>query len=99
MKALLLCLVLSLAAPACLADCVAPGSSPEVPDGATAGRDAMLAALQAVKAYNAAVTTYVDCLRSTTHDTGRIDLALDHLTKVADKFNAELHTFKTRTGG
>jgi hypothetical protein len=92
-------LVISLASSPCFADCIAPAAAPEVPDGSTAGREAMMAALQAVKTYNVSVTAYVDCLRSTTHDTARIDIAVDRLTKIAERFNAELHAFKSKNGG
>jgi hypothetical protein len=52
-----------LAAPA-FAECVAPANSVVIPDGATATKDALLAAQHAIKDYNAAVTQFADCLKT-----------------------------------
>lgn len=50
-----------IAAPA-FADCTAPSNEVKVPDGATATKDEMIAAQHAVRDYNDAVKTYIDCI-------------------------------------
>jgi methionine synthase II (cobalamin-independent) len=55
-------LALALGSPAAFAgDCSAP-ESPQLPDGATATMDDMLAGQQAVKAFQAANLEYMQCL-------------------------------------
>ncbi|RMF10094.1 MAG: hypothetical protein D6763_06405 [Alphaproteobacteria bacterium] len=43
-------------------DCVAPGASPEIPDGATATTEEMIAGSQAVRTFQADTEAYLDCL-------------------------------------
>jgi len=55
-------LVLAISSPAAFAgDCTAP-EAPQLPDGATATMDDMLAGQQAVKAFQAANLEYMQCL-------------------------------------
>lgn len=81
------------------AECAEVESAPVVPDGASASREDMLAANKAIKAYNAAVQAYVECLRASGGSIVRENRIVDELTKVAGKFNDELRTFKKRSGG
>ena len=59
-SALLACLAATTAS----ADCSYPKSPSGLPDGATATQDEMLGGMKAIKAYNAQVTTYLECLES-----------------------------------
>lgn len=100
MKALLIAgLIAGLASEPLLADCVEPTLAMQIPNGATASRNQMLAALQAVQAYNAAVTVYADCMQKSGGEIALQNGAVDRLNRVADKFNAELRAFKAKNGG
>ena len=44
------------------AECAYPKEPANMPDGATATQDQMVEGMKAVKEYNTAVTTYLDCL-------------------------------------
>lgn len=100
MKALLIVgLVVGLASDPLWADCVEPPPLTHIPKGATASREQMLAALQAVSAYNAAVTDYLECMDKSGGATALRDVAFDRLNRTAEKFNAELRAFKARNGG
>src|ERR1043165_843444 len=59
-SALLACLAVGTAS----ADCSYPKSPSGLPDGATATQEEMLGGMKAIKAYNAQVTTYLECLES-----------------------------------
>lgn len=77
-----------------LADCPAPNNAVQVPDGATATRDDMIAAQKAVKAYDTAVREYSECMGA--GGAARAAEQIDRLKKVADRFNAELRVFKEK---
>lgn len=47
---------------AAYAECVYPKAPAGTPDGLTATQEEMMTGMQAVKDYNARVTTYLDCL-------------------------------------
>ena len=79
------------------ADCVVPEPVPSAPDGATASRDDMVSAQKAFRSYDAAVKEYTTCLEKTVGAELRQNMAVEKLHIVADKFNAELRTFKKRT--
>ena len=65
MKALLpLSLLTILLARSALADCPPPDNAVIVPDGASATKEAMVAAQHAVKDYNAAVQQFTECLKA-----------------------------------
>jgi hypothetical protein len=101
----------AFAATSALADCPAPEGTVQIPNGAAATRDEMVAAQKAVKAYDNAVRAYSACLDQEQHakvslgaDRGaladeysrRSEAEVDKLEKLADKFNAELRAFKAR---
>jgi len=65
MKALLsLTLAAALGCSTAFAACQAPTSSVSIPSGAKATKDEMVAAQKAVKAYDAEVKAYAECLRT-----------------------------------
>jgi hypothetical protein len=78
------------------ADCVAPPPAPNVPNGAIASRDDMLAAQKAVKAYDVTVQVYLDCAAKPGRNPVDRDKALHTLREVADRFNEELRMFKEK---
>ena len=51
-----------LMAAAANAECTYPKEPSNMPDGATATQDEMVAGMKAVKEYNAQVTAYLSCL-------------------------------------
>lgn len=64
MKLLLaLSLTAALFAGQAFAACTAPGNSVSIPNGSKASKDEMIAAQQAVKAYDAAVKSFIECLK------------------------------------
>lgn len=80
-----------------MAECKVPTNDVSVPNGAKATKDEMIAAQRAVKEYNAAVTTYTECMK--TEQDAEIAAAGDKLTdeqrqkivgKYADKSNAQV---------
>jgi hypothetical protein len=91
-------LIAYLASLPALADCVAPQAPPHLPDGATASREDMVAAMQTIKVYEAAVKEFSDCAE---HSGDAIQaknagLAVDRVKAIAEKFNSELITFKKK---
>lgn len=52
------------AATASAADCSYPKAPSGLPDGATATQDEMVGGMKAIKEYNSAVTTYLNCLET-----------------------------------
>ena len=104
----------AFAATSALADCPAPDGAVQIPNGAAATRDEMVAAQKAVKAYDNAVRAYSACVEQDQHamaplgaDRGagadeysrRTAAEVDKLEKLADKFNVELRAFKARNTG
>lgn len=90
----------SLLAANAWADCTAPNGDVAVPSGATASRDDMAAAQKAVKAYDTAVREYSSCMANGgPANVAKANAEVEHLKKVADKFNAELRTFKEKNAG
>jgi hypothetical protein len=92
-----LTLTAALFAGQALADCAAPATDANIPNGSKATKEEMVAAQRAVKAYDAAVKTYSDCLK--TAQDAEISAAGDKLTeemrqkivtKYADKTNVEV---------
>jgi hypothetical protein len=80
-----------------LADCTAPANDASIPNGAKATKDEMIVAQRAVKAYDAAVKVYTDCLK--TSQDAEISAAGEKLTeeqrqkivgKYVDKTNTEV---------
>ena len=104
----------AFAATSALADCPAPDGAVQIPNGAAATRDEMVAAQKAVKAYDNAVRAYSACLEQEQHAKAplgayrcacddeysrRTAAEVDKLEKLADKFNVELRAFKARNTG
>jgi hypothetical protein len=79
--------------------CVEPPAPPDAPDGATATRDEMRAAQEAVKTYNAVVTEFSACIHHTKGDVTKSNEHVRRLETVANRFNAALREFKQRSGG
>ncbi len=77
--------VLLLTAAPVYADCVYPKAPSNIPDGSIASMDEMMAAKQAVKDYNAATTTYLDCIQKE-----RDDAIAKQGDKISDKDKAKL---------
>jgi hypothetical protein len=101
MKSILLTglvLVSGLAAGSAFAGCTEPAGINDVPKGASASRDDMLAAQRAVKAYDTAVKEYTECLQQSGDTSSKGNEAIDKLQKVADRFNQELRAFKEKNG-
>ena len=103
MKALAVAgLIACLSSVPALADCVAPNMVVQIPDGATASRDEMIAAQKVIVAIDAAVVEYSRCLEKSGHSIASDRMqndAVDKLHRIADKYNAELRTFKKKSGG
>jgi hypothetical protein len=115
MKVLLTVSMLGLlASGSAYADCAAPDDNVQIPNGTTATRDEMIAAQKAVKAYDASVKAYSECLqqesdakiaagsdknKTTEEYAKRANVEVDKVTKVADKFNVELRAYKTKNAG
>ena len=79
--------------------CVAPPVfDHEIPDGATATRDAMLSTQRALKAYDNAVMAYALCLRDSGQSVHEADVVDQTLRQFASRFNEQLQTFKGRNG-
>lgn len=65
MKALLpLTIIATLCAGAASAACTAPDAVAKIPNGSKATKDEMIAAQRSVKAYDAAVKEYAECLKT-----------------------------------
>jgi hypothetical protein len=65
MKFLLpLTLIAALATSTAFADCAIPDGKVNIPNGSKASKDEMVAAQHAVKAYDADVKTYTECLKT-----------------------------------
>jgi hypothetical protein len=81
------------------ADCTAPQPPPHPPDGATASREEMLSAMQAIRGYEASVKEFQDCASRTSNafDKRVANLAIDKLVVIADQFNNELNAFKKKS--
>ena len=107
-------LLFALAAGPAFADCTAPQDTVQVPDGATATLDQMVAAQRAVKAFDTAVKAYGACLQQ--EEDAKVTAGgnkdklnaqyakltnkqVDKDTKVAAKFNDELRAYKAKNTG
>ena len=86
-----------LCAPA-FANCEAPSTPAGPPDGSMASRDEMLAGIKSVKAYDAAVQAYLDCIAKSGGHALEGDRAVQSLRAFADKFNKEFRAFKAKNG-
>jgi hypothetical protein len=80
-------------------DCVEPAEPQSLPSGATATRDEMRAGQEAMKVYNAAVTEFSACVERNHLTPTAANAAVKNLRALANRFNAELRTFKEKNGG
>ncbi|HEY6452419.1 MAG TPA: hypothetical protein VIX87_07450 [Steroidobacteraceae bacterium] len=96
------------------ADCAVPDSTVQIPDGATATKEEMIAAHKAVEAFNVAVKAYSDCLAQEQADkvaaggdkiklqaeyAGLNNAQVDKVQALADKFNTELKAYNAAKAG
>lgn len=79
--------------------CPKPQAAPPLPDGATASREDMLVARNALRIYDAAVREYATCLEKNGGSEVVQNAAVNDLQVFATKFNAELRAFKKRNSG
>jgi hypothetical protein len=91
-------LTMGVVAGSAYAACPEPAAVTDVPKGATATRDDMMAAQRAIKAYDTAVKAYTECLQQSGENPAKGNDAIDKLTKIAQQFNNELRTFKEKNG-
>jgi hypothetical protein len=92
-------LIACLASLPALADCVEPQSVTQLPDGATANREEMVSAMQALQLYAAAVNEFMECAQKSSYSQlPQANRAIDNARAIANKFNAQLRVFKKRTG-
>jgi hypothetical protein len=88
-----------LQASAAASACKAPEATPPgVPNGETASREEMVAAQAAMKAYNAAVVRYTQCVQKDGGTATELNRILNQLEKLAVRFNAELRKYKQKAG-
>jgi hypothetical protein len=88
------------------ADCALPPAPSKIPDGKTASEREMLTAMDTMKQYTADVDTYLKCLefeRKQNHlsekdETRQHNDAIDIAKRVANKFNDQVRTFKSKSG-
>lgn len=85
--------VLWVAAASSAYACDRPSAPASLPDGKTAAMEEMMAAKKAVDAFKSAMESYMTCEKSAT----KVNDAQDELVKVADKFNAQVRAFKSKT--
>jgi hypothetical protein len=93
------------------AECAFPKAPDSIPDGKTASEAEMVAAMQAFKAYNEAVTAFGACLEDETKSkaagtaqlmqlktmqTKKHNAAIDELQAKAKLFNEQVRAFKAR---
>ena len=73
--------------------CERPSAPSSIPDGATASKEDMLAAKKAVDAFKSGMEEYLACKKSG----AKKDAAGAELVKVADRFNAQVKAFKSKS--
>jgi len=94
-----------------LSDCNYPKMNMNIPNGATATMEDMVAAQTDFKAYNSDMDAYLACLDDQLskisedldiypdikkHNTSKYDAAVDVLTKAADEWNAAVRAYKAQ---
>ena len=95
---LVLCALSTFAPFAAIAECTAPATPKDPPSGATASRDEMRSAQEAIRTYDAAVNAYADCIKQGGYSKQKADDALRSLQRLADAFNTELRAYKQKNG-
>ena len=73
--------------------CDRPTAPASIPDGKTAAMEEMMAAKKAVDAFKTSMEEYLTCEKSA----AKLDAAQAELVRVADKFNAQVRAFKSKT--
>lgn len=73
--------------------CDKPAAPASIPDGNTAAKEEMLAAKKAVDAFKSGMEEYMACEKSS----AKQEAAQAELVKVADRFNAQVRAFKSKT--
>ena len=73
--------------------CEKPAAPASIPDGKTAAMEDMMAAKKAVDAYKKGIEEYMTCEKSN----AKLDRAQEELVKVADRFNAQVRAFKSKS--
>ena len=92
--------------PARADQCRLPPAPSKIPDGSTATQQEMVTAMETIKQYNSDVQTYLKCLDfearqnqlSPGDQTSLHNTAVDQLTHVADEFNVQVRSFKSKHG-
>jgi len=93
MRKLVSIAVLWVAAASSAYACDRPSAPESIPDGKTAAMEEMMAAKKSVDAFKSAMEEYLACEKSAS----KLDAAKVELVKVADKFNAQVRAFKSKT--
>jgi hypothetical protein len=83
-------LMAAFAAPALA--CEKPSAPGSIPDGKSAAMEEMMAAKKAVDSFKKEMEEYLTCEKSAS----KAESAHKELTKVADRFNAEVRAFKAK---
>jgi hypothetical protein len=73
--------------------CDRPTAPTSIPDGKTAAMEEMMAAKKVIDAFKTSMEEYLACEKSA----AKLDAAQAELLKVADKFNAQVRAFKSKT--
>ena len=86
--------------------CRLPPAPSKIPDGSTATQQEMVTAMETIKQYNSDVQSYLKCLdfearqnqltpgdQTTLHNA-----AVEQLSHVADQFNVQVRSFKSKHG-
>lgn len=87
-------------------ECRLPPAPSKIPDGQTASEREMLTAMDTMKQYTADVDTYLNCLDykrrqnqlTEKDETRQHNDAIDIAKKVANKFNEQVRTYKSKSG-
>lgn len=85
--------LLAMANVPAFADCARPTAPESIPDGKSASMEDMMAIKKTVDAYKRSMEEYLTCEKST----ARLDAAQAELVKVADRFNAQVRAFKSKS--
>jgi hypothetical protein len=87
-------------------ECRLPPPPSKIPDGNTASKEEMVTVTTTLKEYNADVMTYLNCLEfqlkqqhlTAAQEKQQHNDAVDVLTRVADKINAQIRAFNKKNG-
>lgn len=86
--------------------CRLPPAPSKIPDGTTATQQEMITAMDTIKQYTNDVQTYLKCLDfqarqnqlSPGDQTSLHNAAVEQLTHIADQFNEQVRSFKSKHG-